>query len=224
MPWSRSTALKTSLSMQSAEASTPAPTYGTPASSSSPCTVPSSPNGPCSTGKTTSTSRERRRDVLAGERGSIPARGLCPDEGRAASGRRGRSRSRAPRRPPTRARAPRSAPTRSRSSSRSTGRRRITAMRRLTASVVVVVVSCPGRAVLLELADVDDHDVPRLGVRARRRVGRLDDAVLRRIGDRIGDDRRREARAREERLGRRLAHPGDVGHLRRRRPLRHRRA
>ena len=46
MPWSRITALKTSLSMQSAEPSTPAPTYGTPASSSRPCTVPSSPNGP----------------------------------------------------------------------------------------------------------------------------------------------------------------------------------
>ncbi len=41
--------------MQSADAATPAPTYGTFASSSSPCTVPSSPNGPCSTGKTTST-------------------------------------------------------------------------------------------------------------------------------------------------------------------------
>ena len=42
--------------MQSAEAVTPEPTYGTSASSSRPCTVPSSPNGPCSTGKTTSTS------------------------------------------------------------------------------------------------------------------------------------------------------------------------
>jgi hypothetical protein len=43
--------------MQSADAVTPAPTYGTSASSRSPCTVPSSPKGPCSTGKTTSTSR-----------------------------------------------------------------------------------------------------------------------------------------------------------------------
>ncbi len=49
------TALKTSLSIASAEPSTPEPTYGTPASSSSPCTVPSSPKGPCRTGKTTST-------------------------------------------------------------------------------------------------------------------------------------------------------------------------
>ena len=42
--------------MQSAEAMTPAPTYGTSASSRKPCTVPSSPKGPCRTGKTTSTS------------------------------------------------------------------------------------------------------------------------------------------------------------------------
>ncbi len=41
--------------MHSAEAATPAPTYGTPASSSRPWTVPSSPNGPCRTGSTTST-------------------------------------------------------------------------------------------------------------------------------------------------------------------------
>ncbi len=67
MSWSRMTDLKTSLSMQSAEASTPAPTYGTPASSSSPCTVPSSPNGPCRTGNTTSTSESVTRDLLAGK-------------------------------------------------------------------------------------------------------------------------------------------------------------
>ena len=41
--------------MQSADAATPAPTYATPANSSSPCTVPSSPNGPCRIGSTTST-------------------------------------------------------------------------------------------------------------------------------------------------------------------------
>src|SRR5271156_711192 len=45
----------TSLSMPTADASTPAPTYGTPASSINPCTVPSSPNVPCRTGNTTST-------------------------------------------------------------------------------------------------------------------------------------------------------------------------
>ena len=47
--------LVNSLSMPAALASTPAPTYGTPASSSRPWMVPSSPYGPCSTGNTTST-------------------------------------------------------------------------------------------------------------------------------------------------------------------------
>ena len=41
--------------MQSADAVTPDPTYGTAASSSRPCTVPSSPNGPWRIGRTTST-------------------------------------------------------------------------------------------------------------------------------------------------------------------------
>ncbi len=45
-----------SLSMLTALASTPAPTYGTPAISSRPWMVPSSPYGPCSTGSTRSTS------------------------------------------------------------------------------------------------------------------------------------------------------------------------
>ena len=44
----------TALSIPTADPSTPAPTYGTLASSRSPCTVPSSPYGPCRTGKTTS--------------------------------------------------------------------------------------------------------------------------------------------------------------------------
>ena len=43
------------LSMAKALARTPDPTYGTPASSSSPWMVPSSPYGPCRRGKTTST-------------------------------------------------------------------------------------------------------------------------------------------------------------------------
>jgi hypothetical protein len=43
------------LSMPSALASTPLPTYGRPTRSSIPCTVPSSPQGPCRIGKTTST-------------------------------------------------------------------------------------------------------------------------------------------------------------------------
>ena len=48
------------LSMPSADASTPLPTYGRPSSSSSPCTVPSSPNRPCRIGNTTSTSPSER--------------------------------------------------------------------------------------------------------------------------------------------------------------------
>ena len=56
-PRAANTSLATALSMPTAEASTPAPTYGMLASSSSPCTVPSSPYGPCSTGKTTSSAR-----------------------------------------------------------------------------------------------------------------------------------------------------------------------
>ena len=42
--------------MLAAEPSTPAPTYGSPTVSSRPWIVPSSPNGPCSTGNTTSIS------------------------------------------------------------------------------------------------------------------------------------------------------------------------
>ena len=45
-----------SLSMLAAEDNTPVPTYGISANSSMPWMVPSSPNGPCSTGKTTSNS------------------------------------------------------------------------------------------------------------------------------------------------------------------------
>ena len=55
MPAPRISVLKTSLSMQTDDASTPGPTYATPASSQSPWTVPSSPNGPCRIGSTTST-------------------------------------------------------------------------------------------------------------------------------------------------------------------------
>ena len=46
----------TCLSIIAADAVTPDPTYLTSARSSRPWIVPSSPNGPCSSGKTTSTS------------------------------------------------------------------------------------------------------------------------------------------------------------------------
>ena len=66
MPLSRITDLNRSLSIASAEAvDARRRRTGTPASSSSPCTVPSSPKGPCSTGNTTSTSASRRDDRLS---------------------------------------------------------------------------------------------------------------------------------------------------------------
>ena len=45
--------------MATADAATPAPTYGDVRGLERPCTVPSSPFGPCSTGKTASTGRAR---------------------------------------------------------------------------------------------------------------------------------------------------------------------
>ena len=54
-PASRSKRLAVSLSMATADPRMLEPTNGTPASSASPCTEPSSPKGPCSTGKITST-------------------------------------------------------------------------------------------------------------------------------------------------------------------------
>ena len=53
MPWKPMTSFASALSMATAEASTPLPTYGTSISSSSPCTVPSSPSGPWRRGITT---------------------------------------------------------------------------------------------------------------------------------------------------------------------------
>ncbi len=55
-----------SLSMPAALANTPAPAYRVPVISSSPCSVPSSPNVPCSSGSTTSTS-PRSRGTEPGE-------------------------------------------------------------------------------------------------------------------------------------------------------------
>ena len=54
IPAARNRTFCTALSMPTAEASTPAPTYGTPATSRNPWIEPSSPYGPCITGNTTS--------------------------------------------------------------------------------------------------------------------------------------------------------------------------
>src|SRR5262245_58580966 len=58
------------LSMPSALPSTPAPTYGTPATSSKPWIAPRSPRGPWSTGKTTSTTD---RDPSASTNAGVPS-------------------------------------------------------------------------------------------------------------------------------------------------------
>src|SRR3954453_15465272 len=93
--------------MHSAEASTPAPAYGTSRISSSPCTVPSSPNGPWSTGNTQSApSSPRPGSSATGSPSSdhVPSRAMrtagppWPGGGRAAGGPRGA--------PPGGARAP----------------------------------------------------------------------------------------------------------------------
>ena len=73
MPLSRITFLKRSLSIASADAATPAPTYATSASSRSPCTVPSSPNGPCRIGSTTSTAPSAASVPAAAGTGNVSA-------------------------------------------------------------------------------------------------------------------------------------------------------
>ncbi len=72
-PAAASTTFMYALSMLTAEASTPAPTYRTPAISSIPWMVPSSPQGPCRTGKTTSTSPR----VVGGCEGSCTTRSVA---------------------------------------------------------------------------------------------------------------------------------------------------
>ncbi len=56
-PDAANSAFCTALSIPIADPRTPAPTYGTPASSNMPWTAPSSPRGPCRTGNTTSMGR-----------------------------------------------------------------------------------------------------------------------------------------------------------------------
>jgi hypothetical protein len=75
----------TALSMPTAEARTPAPTYGTPASSSIPWMVPSSPKGPCRMGNTTSiSSRVPSSRTRARSPGSRDSEILDPSESRTA--------------------------------------------------------------------------------------------------------------------------------------------
>ena len=120
--------------MQSAEAATPAPTYGTFASSSRPWTVPSSPNGPCRTGSTTSTEPSAAAGFESASTGSVSRTGTClvtalllgPSERPAAvAADRDRASSRsAPDRAPPARNGPRRARSRARSSARRRRRRR----------------------------------------------------------------------------------------------------
>ena len=73
-----------SLSMPAALANTPAPAYRLPVISSSPWSVPSSPNVPCSSGSTTSTSpRSRGTSPGADTDSTPPARGVISAPGSA---------------------------------------------------------------------------------------------------------------------------------------------
>ena len=195
--------------MQSADAATPAPTYGTPASSSSPCTVPSSPNGPCRIGSTTSTAPSARAGAESASTGRrlgdgpdtlSPARPVLA-RGRAPSGRpRGRSRPSSPR--SGRDRAPRATParTRARSRARSSARPRSgrRAACRLTASSSSVRVGggsigSSSSARRDEPADDERDHLARLELGAARRILRDDEAVERRILGVLAHDPRPEA-------------------------------
>ncbi len=75
MPSARSARFIATLFMPTAEARMPHPTYGTFSDSSSPCTTPSSPYGPCSTGKTTSSSACTAPGALPAATCTTPGRG-----------------------------------------------------------------------------------------------------------------------------------------------------
>ena len=62
------------LSIPTADARIPQPTYGTPSVSSSPWTTPSSPNGPCSSGNTTSSTASTVSGSPTGETTTSPRR------------------------------------------------------------------------------------------------------------------------------------------------------
>src|SRR6218665_2725365 len=70
IPAATSIVFVTCLSIPTAEASTPFPTYGRPSNSSIPWIVPSWPNRPCRIGKTTSTSPSDRSPVASCTRSS----------------------------------------------------------------------------------------------------------------------------------------------------------
>ena len=188
MPLSRITFLNRSLSIASADAATPAPTYGTSASSSSPCTVPSSPNGPWRIGRTTSTTPSVSSVPLSAGTGSVsagPSRfsyQLGGSPAPAPSGRRGRSPiSAISYRSGSRAAATERADAREISCSLERPPARMaTRRRRAGLTRVVVVVGGGGRRRVLPDHDRHRRALRRLGVAGR--VLGLDDVVLARVG------------------------------------------
>ena len=188
--------------MQAADASTPAPTYGTSRHSSSPCTVPSSPNGPCRTGKTT----------------SAPSR---PPPGVSATGSPSHAtRRRAPTRPRRTSCPPRSSPARTDAADASetscseerpppstATRRGVIRPPRPASSAWSAV-----RRRLRQPADEDPHRRALLHLRAGRRVLVEHDPVLVRVGHVAERGARLEAGG-GERVARLLrALPEQVGH------------
>ena len=72
MPAACKCTLAVILSIHMADASTPEPTYGIPTKSRSPWMVPSSPQGPCRTGKTTSIASKRSSMTAPGRSAVAP--------------------------------------------------------------------------------------------------------------------------------------------------------
>ena len=220
IPASRSTALQTALSIASAEPSTPAPTYGTSSISHSPCTVPSSPNGPCRIGSTTSTSSGEAATSSVPSWRAAGTIGLDAPGSSAAAPAAGSSHR--PSRPisigTTSNRAGSSAATTEAAEAREMScsderppDRTATRTRRC--------VTAPSRPTVIVTVE------PFATFSPGRRIGRLDDAVLRRVGH-----RRRPATATlkpwswSALRGVGLGLAGDVGHGHRRRAGRDRRS
>jgi hypothetical protein len=80
--------LKTTLSIATELARTPAPVYGMPASSRKPCSVPSSPYGPWTTRKATSIASASDRTALRAASAPARAGGRAPAPRRATAGAR----------------------------------------------------------------------------------------------------------------------------------------
>src|SRR3954449_2194946 len=221
------TSLKSTLSMHSAEASTPAPAYGTSRISSSPCTVPSSPKGPWSTGNTQSApssprpgssatgspssdhvpSRAMRTSSTSWPASASPARTDSPDASETSC-----SDERPPLRTATLMRTGCSPKRTGRSPSSAAGAGAAGVRGRL--GLRLVARARVGVEVRVEAPDRDDHLRAALDLAPRRRVLAQHDAVLVGAGDVLVARARREVRVADRVDRRALVLAGDVGHLR----------